>query len=405
MPTAPLAAAESTATPAADVALAKQAIDLVAARQDQRRDHGPEDASAIRSPASWSNGPSCAATRTTRGFDRLAAFSADNPSWPNATMIRRRAESALWDERRPAATVIAFFRTQKPMTAKGKFALARALLAQGDDAGAARSCAQAWREDTCSRDVERIVMETFGDMLTRADHKARMDRRFYDDDPDAGMRMAHAARRHRPADRQGAQGRGGEVLQRRAPCSRPCLPRARNDAGYIFHKAQWLRREDKAIEAARLLQSAPRSASQQHNLDEWWVERRLVARKLLDLRRAPGGLSCGARRAAAAKGEPARRARIHRRLDRAALHRQSAAPPSSTSPASGTAPPTRSRSRAASTGKAARSKPPAATARRARTIRPPRSIRPPITDRSRAPGSGWASSRCAARRSPVTAPR
>jgi len=58
---------------------------------------------------------------------------------------------------------------------------------------------------------------------------------------------------------------------------------ARNDAGYIFHKAQWLRREDKPIEAARLLQSAPRNASQLHNLDEWWTERRLVARKLLDL--------------------------------------------------------------------------------------------------------------------------
>jgi soluble lytic murein transglycosylase len=35
-----------------------------------------------------------------------------------------------------------------------------------------------------------MVMETFGDALTRADHKARMDRRFYDDDPEAGMRMA-----------------------------------------------------------------------------------------------------------------------------------------------------------------------------------------------------------------------
>jgi soluble lytic murein transglycosylase len=58
---------------------------------------------------------------------------------------------------------------------------------------------------------------------------------------------------------------------------------ARGDAGYLFHKAQWLRREDKPIEAARLLQAAPRNASQQHNLDEWWVERRLVARKLLDL--------------------------------------------------------------------------------------------------------------------------
>jgi soluble lytic murein transglycosylase len=35
-----------------------------------------------------------------------------------------------------------------------------------------------------------MVLETFGDTLTRADHKARMDRRFYDDDPDAGMRIA-----------------------------------------------------------------------------------------------------------------------------------------------------------------------------------------------------------------------
>ena len=83
---------------------------------------------------------------------------------------------------------------------------------------------------------------------------------------------------------------------------------ARNDAGYIFHKAQWLRRDDKAIEAARLLQSAPRSASQQHNLDEWWVERRLRRAQAARSQRIPGRLPRGARRAAAAEGKPARRA-------------------------------------------------------------------------------------------------
>src|SRR5436305_6942579 len=31
------------------------------------------------------------------------------------------------------------------------------------------------------------------------------------------------------------------------------------------------------------MQAAPRNASQLHNVDEWWTERRLVARKLLDL--------------------------------------------------------------------------------------------------------------------------
>src|SRR5262249_12892521 len=124
------------------------------------------------------------------GFDRLAAFSRENPSWPNAGMIRKRAEGALWDERRSSETVRAFFAGSKPITAQGKFALARTLQQQGDAAGAAQLVRQAWREDTCSAQVEKIVMETFGEVLSHADYKARMDRRFYDDDPDAGMRMA-----------------------------------------------------------------------------------------------------------------------------------------------------------------------------------------------------------------------
>jgi soluble lytic murein transglycosylase len=281
LPSAPLAAAESSSTPSADIALVKQAIDLV-------RRGKTSEATAVqktigdplaRKLVEWAI---LRGDENDAGFDRFAAFAGENASWPNATMMRRRAESALWDERRPAATVISFFRTQQPMTAKGKFALARAMKAQGDEATAAQLARAAWRDDTCSRDVERIVMETFGDTLTRADHKARMDRRFYDDDPDAGMRMATllggndlliGKARKAVVDKSSSAG----ALLEAVPAA------ARNDAGYIFHKAQWLRRDDKAIEAARLLQSAPRSASQQHNLDEWWVERRLVARKLLDL--------------------------------------------------------------------------------------------------------------------------
>ena len=281
LPSAPLAAAESVATPAADLALVKQAVDL--ARRGKTSEATAVQKSIgdplARKLVEWTI---LRSDENDAGFDRLAAFSGDNPSWPNATMLRRRAESALWDERRPAATVTSFFRTQKPMTAKGKFALARALKAQGNEAEAAALARTAWRDDTCSRDVERIVMETFGDAITRADHKARMDRRFYDDDPDAGMRMATLL-----GGNDLLIGKARKAVVEKSSNARALLDAvpsaARNDAGYIFHKAQLLRREDKAIEAAQLLQSAPRSASQLHNLDEWWVERRLVARKLLDL--------------------------------------------------------------------------------------------------------------------------
>src|SRR3954454_15170362 len=280
LPVAPLAAAESSATPAADVALVKQALDLV--RRGKTGDASTVEKSIsdplARKLVEWTI---LRGDENDAGFDRLASFSIENPSWPNAITIRKRAESALWDEKRSAETVRNFFASSRPMTGKGKFALARALLAQGDTPAAAQLVRQAWREDTCSAAVERAVMESFGEMLRRADHKARMDRRFYDDDPDAGMRMAQLL-----GGTDLLIGRARKAVVDKASNARALLDAVpesgRGDAGYLFHKAQLGRREDKPIDAARLLQAAPRSASQQHNLDEWWVERRLVARKLLD---------------------------------------------------------------------------------------------------------------------------
>ena len=51
----------------------------------------------------------------------------------------------------------------------------------------------------------------------------------------------------------------------------------------IFSKIQLLRREEKFAEAAQLMLSAPKDPSRLHNLDEWWIERRLLARKMLDV--------------------------------------------------------------------------------------------------------------------------
>lgn len=281
LPAAPFTRAETSSTPATDIAVVKQATDLV--RRGKTSDANTLAKSAsdplARKLIEWSI---LRSDESDAGFDRLAAFSAENPSWPNATMIRRRAESALWDERRGATTVTDFFESSKPLTAKGKFALARALMAQGQTPAASQLAREAWREDTCSKDVERIVMETFGEVLTRADHKARMDRRLYDDDGDAGMRMAQllggaelaiAKARKAVAEKSSS----AHALLEAVPSS------ARHDAGYIFSKAQWLRREDKIAEAGQLMLSAPRLNAQNHDLNEWWVERRLIARKLLDI--------------------------------------------------------------------------------------------------------------------------
>ena len=122
-------------------------------------------------------------------FGRYAAFIADNPSWPSIRLLRRRAEGRLWQERSDAATVRRFTGGQ-PASAKGRFALARVLLAEGDRNGAERQVREAWRSEELSEHVEAEALDAFRDLLTREDHRARMDKRIGAKDFSGAMRAA-----------------------------------------------------------------------------------------------------------------------------------------------------------------------------------------------------------------------
>ena len=58
---------------------------------------------------------------------------------------------------------------------------------------------------------------------------------------------------------------------------------ARSDIGYIFSRAQWLRRQEKTTEAAELMLAVPDNPTQALDANQWWIERRFVSRMLLDL--------------------------------------------------------------------------------------------------------------------------
>ena len=62
-----------------------------------------------------------------------------------------------------------------------------------------------------------------------------------------------------------------------------CRSELHSDPGYMFARIQWLRREEKFHEAAQLMLAVPKDPNRLHNLNEWWIERRLLARKMLDV--------------------------------------------------------------------------------------------------------------------------
>src|SRR5262249_38427182 len=170
----------------------------------------------------------------------------------------------------------------KPTTTKGKLALARALLLQGDRAAAQFLVREAWRNDAFSDDLEGMAMDVFGDLITPADHKARMDMRLYAEDVEGGLRSASRAGGNAPA-----VAKARIAVIRKASNAQAVLDavpaEARRDVGYIFSRAQFLRRAERANEAAELMMSVPSDYyGQTIDPDQWWVERRLVARRLLD---------------------------------------------------------------------------------------------------------------------------
>jgi soluble lytic murein transglycosylase len=214
-------------------------------------------------------------------FNRYAAFIADNPHWPSMSLFRRRAEVRLWQERSDAATVRRFIAGQ-PASAKGRFALARVLLAEGDRDGAARLVGEAWRSDELTERAEAEAFETFRDLLTREDHRARMDKRIGAKDFSAASR---AARRLGDDDRSIVKACAAVAANatKALDLLDAVATEARQDLGYTLCRISWMVRQDRLEDATRLMLAAAPETMALQDTDEWWRQRRILARKLLDL--------------------------------------------------------------------------------------------------------------------------
>ena len=243
-------AARNGAAPAltGDLALVKEAIDLA---RKARTDEATATRDRIADPAAqklveWFI---LRHSETTANFNRYAAFIAANPDWPSAALLRRRAEARLWQERSDAATVRGFTGDQ-PVSARGKLALARILLGEGDRDGAGRLVRDAWRSEELSERVEAEALEMFRDLLTREDHRARMDRRIGAKDGAGAMRAAKLLGGDAPAIVKACAAVRGK--SDKAPDMLGAVAtEAREDLGYTLCRIQWLLAQNRIDDAAR----------------------------------------------------------------------------------------------------------------------------------------------------------
>jgi soluble lytic murein transglycosylase len=277
----PLAAAATGAPSPLDLAAAKEAIELV---HKDRLDEATNTERTISDPLTrklveWII---LRSDDSEVDFSRYGAFIAANPTWPSLLTLRRHAEAALWQQDADPQTILSYFASEPPLSGKGYLSLARAWLAKNDNGRAYAALRSAWHNTGFSDEVEDRARQIFSGLITPADDKARMDTRLYLKDDDAALRAAHHLD---PTELAIAKAR--IAVSNKSANSKALLDAvpaaAQHDPGYMFSRIQWLRHEDKIKEAAQLMLEAPREPSKQIDLDQWWIERRLLARKLLDI--------------------------------------------------------------------------------------------------------------------------
>ena len=214
------------------------------------------------------------------GFNRVTAFLDAHPAWPSAGWGRRRAEEAIFADKSAMSKAQAWFAQHTPETAYGKLAQAKLLIAADRNPDANAIIRDLWRTDDCAGNLEAAILKQFGDRLTPADHKARADRLLYKNNSAAGLRAATLAGPDVLALARIRIAMNNETATDKMLATIPAS--LKDDPAALFARIQMARRSNKIAEAAALMLAAPRDWSAIVDPDEWWVERRLIARKLLD---------------------------------------------------------------------------------------------------------------------------
>lgn len=192
-------------------------------------------------------------------FASYAYFLNSNPGWPGGASLRRNAEKAMRPGESPV-TVIAFFRTDEPLTGNGWARLADAYAATGKPAEALTAAKTAWRLADLSTYDETAIMLRFGPQFGPAEHDRRIDALLFAKKAGDAQRllgMASPARRPSLAARIAMATRAPDTETRYAAVA----AKVTSDAGLMMDRARYLR-ESGYETAARQL------AARQHNFIE-----------------------------------------------------------------------------------------------------------------------------------------
>jgi soluble lytic murein transglycosylase len=220
------------------------------------------------------------------GFERLNQFLTSNPEVPMQKWLFKKTEDALLLERANPSKTLAFFQGRQPEGASGKTILALAKATKGEAVQSNTLALEAYRDRTTTRDIAEVLVKSFPTVITPAEQALRAHRLILNNQRAEGLRLAATlgADQLLLAQALASAATKGEAQQPFDVVSTAL----KTHSSYQLGLAQVMRRQDKVSTARDIIHSATHNPALLADADEWWTERRLLARKLLDSNDAVG---------------------------------------------------------------------------------------------------------------------
>lgn len=212
-------------------------------------------------------------------FIRLSHFIRQNPEWPNVARMKVRAEGVM-PETLSNEEVIAWYEDFSPQTPYGMERYVGAMVINGHREKAQKFLEEWWASSSISRDQQKRIFRDYKEYLTLNAHKRRFDALLLRKDYSNALGMA------------GLLGHGYKALaEARIALSKnrssglseliDAVPEAlQSDAGLLFERLRWRRKRGLTDGAVEILYQTP-DASEIQNPEEWWQERHIIVRGLL----------------------------------------------------------------------------------------------------------------------------
>lgn len=218
-------------------------------------------------------------------FLRLTKFVRHNPEWPSISKVILLAENVM-PQNLSNEEVIAWFSDYPPKTPRGMLHFMDALIINGKTDQAKKVLSEWWASTLTTRDQQREIYQQYGKYLTMDAHKNRFDNLLLNGNYDSARAMAGVIGNGYPELAEArialANDKGGNIegLISRVPKS------LQNDAGLLYERLHWRRKHDIDQGAIEILHKQP-PLEKIKNPDEWWKERHIMIRRVLEEKNFP----------------------------------------------------------------------------------------------------------------------